>query len=282
MREFQSQYRNKDKNIIIYHNKNEIPYICVPHLHSQYEIYYNISGAKGFMLDGEFYRCGERDLIVIPRACAHKVLVRKNVEYERCIININDYIVEMIEILCASKSALSWLKCDDGKSPEMVNLSEKQHKVFMKYIKRYNEHEQNNEELEAFSDFMVIMAFLKRCYENPRRADYIDENELSEPDNVMRMIERNFKTISVAEIAERICINEDYANRVFRKETGTTIQSYLTQRKIAEAKKYIFLGKSVKEACYLSGFRDYANFLRTFKKYEGYSPGELDELTSPL
>ena len=34
--------------------------------------------------------------------------------------------------------------------------------------------------------------------------------------------------------------------------------------------------KSVKEACFLSGFKDYANFLRTFKKYEGYTPGEFD------
>ena len=53
-------------------------------------------------------------------------------------------------------------------------------------------------------------------------------------------------------------------------------------RKIAEAKKYLYLGISVKEACFLSGFSDYSNFIRTFKNVEGCSPGKFDSLSKPL
>ena len=76
-------YRQLKSNIIVRHNKNEIPYISVPHFHSQYEIYYNISGAKGFMLDGEIYKCFEHSLIVVPEISSHNVIVKKNASYER-------------------------------------------------------------------------------------------------------------------------------------------------------------------------------------------------------
>ena len=77
-----SQYRSTKESIVVLHNKNEIPYIAAPHLHSSYEIYYNIRGAEGFMVGGKAYRCTERNLIVIPKILPHKAIVPKNVEYE--------------------------------------------------------------------------------------------------------------------------------------------------------------------------------------------------------
>lgn len=277
-----SQYRSLNRDIIVFHNKNEIPFIASPHLHSQYEIYYNISGARGFMVNGEFYKCGERDLIVIPKVQAHKVIVKKNVEYERCIINVDDYIVELIEIICHSPKVLSWLKGNDENIPRMVNLSLKQHEEFVGLIREYNNLEESREELLLFSKFLDILSFLKKRFENPKKTEYLEDESISYTDQVMKLIEQNFKTASVADIAAQIFANEDYINRVFKSETGITVKKYLIMRRLAEAKKYLYLGKSVKEACMLSGFRDYANFLRTFKKYEGYSPKELEELTEPL
>ena len=51
MEEKISLYRDAPSPVIVYHNKNERPHVDVPHLHSQYEIYYNIDGAKGFFAD---------------------------------------------------------------------------------------------------------------------------------------------------------------------------------------------------------------------------------------
>ena len=282
MNEMQSQYRAVKKDIIVFHNKNEVQYISSPHLHSSYEIYYNISGAKGFMLNGEFYKCGERDLIVVPKGWAHKVLVKKNVEYERCIVNINDYAANMTEIISSSKNVLGWLKGEVAGIPKIVNLTKQQHKIYIDLVEKYNKTEKNEDKLMSLSVFFEIMSFLKGCFENPIRTEYLEDEELSYSDKVMRVIERDFKTATVADIAAKIFMNEDYANRIFKEETGTTIKQYLLMRKLAETKKYLFLGKSIKEACVLSGFHDYANFMRIFKKYEGYSPKELEDLTDPI
>jgi len=274
----QRSYRTLKKDIVVFHNKNELPYIPVPHLHSGIEVYYNISGAKGFMVNGNFLKCGNFDLIIVPKVQAHKVLVKKNMPYERCIINISEPVLDILEMLAPSSVDFSFL----NEGHKCVNLDEAQHNAFLELTGRYNKYEEEDG-LKALSVFSELLAFIKMCFEkNTKRQEYLDDSDLSYCDRIMKQIESSFKTASVSEITDRIFVSEDHANRLFREETGMTIKKYLTIRKIAEAKKHIFLGRSAKEACLLSGFGNYANFMRTFKNYEGYSPGELETLSKPL
>ncbi|WP_081743881.1 helix-turn-helix domain-containing protein [Eisenbergiella tayi] len=48
-------------------------------------------------------------------------------------------------------------------------------------------------------------------------------------------------------------------------------------KKTAAAKQLLAEGKTVTETCYLSGFNDYNNFIRTFKKITGTSPGQYQK-----
>ena len=126
------------------------------------------------------------------------------------------------------------------------------------------------------------MSFLKSVLENAKEEELLENENLSYTDLAIREIEKSFKDATVSGIASTLYINEDYITRLFKEETGLTLKNYITARKIAEAKKHLFLGESVKNACFLSGFKNYSNFIRTFKKYEGYPPGKLDNLTKPL
>ncbi len=271
-------YRQIKSNIIVRHNKNETPYISVPHFHSQYEIYYNISGAKGFMLDGEIYKCCEHSLIVVPEISAHKVIVKKNASYERCIINIDKSVFENIEAIYHKEGLFDGLKNSFG----MISLSESEHEKYTSLIEQYNHYEKNDDEIMMMGVFMNIIAFIKELFNKNERNTCLSDDEISTADKIIKLVEDDFKILTVSDIASKMYMNEDYANRLFKEETGITLKKYLTMRKIAEAKKYIYLKKSVKEACFLSGFNDYANFLRTFKKYEGYTPKEVDTLSNPI
>lgn len=273
-----SQYRSSVADIVVLHNKNEIPYIAAPHLHSSYEIYYNIRGALGFMVGGKAYKCTERNLIVIPKILPHKAIVPKNVEYERCIINLSEHIADLIDMITMSDGATAFLHG----GPLMVNLDADEHERFMSLIYAYNRAKERESELSAFSRFLSLFDFLGDAFSGAACGEYLPEDALSYVDSVLLLIERDFKRITVADIAERVHVGADHVGRVFKEACGIQIKQYLTMRRIAEAKKYLYLGKSVKEACALSGFGDYANFLRTFKKQEGYPPGELSELSDPV
>lgn len=283
MAEEKSGYRNISKNISVTlstchmtENDEETSPILVPHLHGYYEIYYNICGAKGFMANCDFYKCRERDLIIIPKLQAHKVVIKDTEEYQRCVINIDEYAINLIEILSENDECLSWLKDETLESPSRVRLSTSQHESFMELVGNYLNFEKEGDALGALSEFVKLLSFVRKCFETPKEMEYMDESSISYTDRIMKLIEKDFRTITVAEIATKLYSNRDHLNRIFKEDTGITLNRYLILRKLAEAQKHLYMGQSVKEACILAGFNDYANFLRTFKKYEGYTPGDFD------
>lgn len=270
-------FMGNNNDIVVEHTKKQNTQFFLPNLHSHYEIYFNIKGSKGFMLNGAFYKCKERDLIVIPRFHAHKALVNKGVEYERCLINIDVNAINMISSITGASDDIGWLINDNPDTPKMVNLSQEQSDCFVNLVDKYIELKENGNSLKSFSVFMEILVYLKEMFQNNKKTEYMDNEYLSYADGVLKFIELNFKDVTVSDIAREYNIDRDYLNRLFKQETDISIKSYIIIRKITEAKKHLYLGKSVKEACLLSGFKDYANFARVFKKYEGYPPSKAEE-----
>ena len=80
--------------------------------------------------------------------------------------------------------------------------------------------------------------------------------------------------LTVKDIADHVGMNPDYLSRMFRKKTGTTLQAHILDIRINEAKRYLVLGYSVKEAATLCGFGDPATFTRLFKKSGNPTPTE--------
>lgn len=270
-------YRGGAAGVIVYHNINERKHIDVPHLHSQYEIYYNIHGAKGFFVNKNFYSCTGHDLFVVPKAQVHKVIVMPDTQYERCIISIDSKITDSINSMPHLGRALDWLDCVGHTLPAKVNLNNKDHSVFMQLVEQYNS---AKDELKRFAVLIDILAFTGSFFKTARPVKNI------EPDSIVGkaliIIEEKFRDIKISEIAEKLYMNDKHLSKIFKDECGVTLSSYLILRKLAEAKKYLYMGVSVKEVCTLSGFNNYSNFIRTFKKFEGCSPGNIQELSEPI
>lgn len=269
MHEGKTYFSHISEYVSMKKDNTDIPYIY-PHIHNYYEIYYNISGAKGYMVNGEFYKCNSRDLILIPPLCAHKVVIDKDFDrYERCCVNIDSSLLSVLGNAAKSKETLSWLGCEKCKT----TLTDAQHEEFMRLLHKYK----NQEKQEwALGELAEILAFLKGCFQEVAKPEFMDENSISHTDRMMIIIEKNFKTLSVSQIAELAHCDSDYLNRLFKAKLGITVKHYLLLRKLTEAQKYLCQGKSVKETCYLAGFKDYSNFLRTFKKHLGCSPGTFE------
>lgn len=81
--------------------------------------------------------------------------------------------------------------------------------------------------------------------------------------------------LRLSALAKEFHISESYLSAQFKHHTGLTLRAYLLDRKINLAKSLLQEGVSVTEACYRSGFNDYANFIRSFKKITGISPGKF-------
>lgn len=272
-----SMYRDSSPAAIVYHNKNELPSINIPHLHSQYEIYYNINGANGFFFDKKYYSCLGNDLFVVPKVCVHKALINPNTFYERCIISIDSKIISAVNSIPHIKGSLDWLDYVGDSLTGKANLNEREHSLFIEKVHTYNN---TVDELKRFSVLLELLCLVSYKFKNTAPAP------TSEPDSLvgkaLLIIEENFRNIKVSEISKMLYVSSSHFSKTFTEQCGVTPMNYLLLRKIAEAKKYLYLGISVKEACFLSGFSDYSNFIRTFKNVEGCSPGKFDSLSKPL
>ncbi len=80
--------------------------------------------------------------------------------------------------------------------------------------------------------------------------------------------------LHVEEIADRLNLDRRYLSRLFKEKTGITVQEYLIEVRMSEAKKHLERGASVAQAAQLSGYEDVCNFSKMFTGRYGVSPGK--------
>ena len=85
---------------------------------------------------------------------------------------------------------------------------------------------------------------------------------------------KNFRSNpSLEEAAARAGFSTSYFSELFRKQTGSNYKRFLDNVKFDYAKKLLlFTDMTALEVCVESGFNDYANFSRRFKRRFGASP----------
>ncbi|NOU91316.1 AraC family transcriptional regulator [Paenibacillus sp. LMG 31460] len=95
-------------------------------------------------------------------------------------------------------------------------------------------------------------------------------------DNAITFIQDKFREeLSLEDVAEHVHLNPYYFSKVFKQQTGETFIDYVTRLRIERAKEFIKDGQfSLKEVCYMVGYKDPNYFSRVFKKVTGVAPTE--------
>lgn len=102
----------------------------------------------------------------------------------------------------------------------------------------------------------------------------VNANEGGRMGYVIRYIRENLtERISVDELSKKANMSKPSFFRLFKHEIGISPVEYIIRERINRAKQYLSASKSVKEACFASGFNDLNYFIRIFKKHEGITPG---------
>ena len=106
------------------------------------------------------------------------------------------------------------------------------------------------------------------------------EQSLSYISSAITYIYTHFnQKLSLQGVAHNVGLSEAYFSDLFKKETGVNFKEYLDEIRFSYAKKLLrYTTFEIKEIHTRSGFSDYANFSRRFKKKYGMTPTEVRKL----
>lgn len=247
-------------------DKPSKPY-CMPikHYHNCYEIYIILSGSRIMAIDDESF-CGESgDVFLISPGKIHHT---SGMKYERAVIYfsekfINDYFSENFKSVLLDCFKTNGIKmqyfikniedvCDEFaqliKSNKKAEIAVKLAGLLLMLINNMNKPVENREEKNV--GYMV--------------ADIVD------------FIGENYSWLeNIGEIAEKFFISREYLCKIFKKQTGVTVISYLNTLKLEKAQQLLTSSnKRISEIVALCGYSSSTYFGKLFAEKYGMSPRE--------
>lgn len=79
-------------------------------------------------------------------------------------------------------------------------------------------------------------------------------------------------SLNIEDAARLVHLDRSYLMHVFKAETGSSIMSYVTEKRLFLAQNMLLQGIPACDVCYRSGFTNYTSFYRAYRNRYGCSP----------
>ncbi len=242
------------------------------HYHEFYKMVILLSGSGSYTVEGRHYQLAPGDIVLVGSRCVHKPQFEAGISYERVILYISpkflrgnsteDYHLE--SIFSGAKGHV--LRPTDEFRRQMHSLTA-----------------QLEAEMGSSEPGHVVLSrcvLLRTLVLIGRELERID-SQLPGPVvpkdgkvlDILRYLDANLtEDLSIDDLASRFFISKYHMMRRFREETGTSIHTYLSDKRLLLARDLIQAGVSATDACFQSGFRSYSAFSRAYGKLFGVTP----------
>jgi YesN/AraC family two-component response regulator len=270
-------YHPLSKDLICEH-KNGGHFTSPYHHHDGFEIYLFLKGEANYYIEQNCYQMKRGCLFNIRPSELHRVECFNHNIYERVSISIRSPLFNTF-----STKQTDLAKCFMDRPFGENNLTYlKEHQIneflfLVHKVENLLDSKEYGHDILAKSYLSQILVFVNNIFLEKTQAKHTN---IMPPivSKTMQFIDEHLtEPITMADIADHIHHNPTYISRCFKKVTGIPLQQYIIYKRIILAKKYLTEGYSLNETCRLSGFNDYSNFARTFKKQIGCSPKKYQE-----
>jgi AraC-like DNA-binding protein len=271
-----NRYFNNVENTIQYnHIINPTPEDIDFHLHDRFEIYFFVSGDVNYFIEKSVYPLKHGDLLIINNNEIHRPTFQSDKMYERIMLHFDPSIISTF-----ASPHYNLLHCFTGRqngeqnkikldSTQLDYLQRKLHKIeSIVYTPS------QGSDLLLLTNFLELLVYINNVFtSNTFTTEHPNVPEKLIP--ILDYIEEHLDSdLSLDFFQNNFYINKHYLSRLFKTSTGSNIHEYIVYKRLSKARQLLLNGYSVTEVCQMSGFNDYTNFIRTFKKVIGTSPGQ--------
>lgn len=242
------------------------------HYHEFYKILVLLSGTGSYFVEGKRYAVKEGDVVLVGKQCVHRPEFEEGIPYERAILYIAP---EFLERQSTDDGDLT--ECFSGRKGHVFRPREEQKRILFEQIQLL----EMTLEDERFGRTILSNSILLRILVEVGRGFQEEKESIPRPLlptsgrmlEITRYLDSHLtEDVAVDELSEKFYISRFHLMRRFKEETGTTIHSYISERRLLLARDLIRKGTSTTEACYRVGFQSYATFARAYGKFFGTTP----------
>lgn len=281
-----------NENIHI-HMSNEFPsYAGILHSCDFVKISYIISGKVRFEFGDQVFEAKKGDLVMVNRGIAYKFTELEDTDEALLFYELifNDGILSRdpkpsypYRLL---EGSFAFYSLRDKESHPFIffNFSKTSHSMYGEFFnKMYMEYRRAK---SGYSD--VMMAYLTLIIINAVRLNETlgNSNEKIYRKQAVEFVQDYINkcycdsNITVSGLADRVYLNADYLGRIFKKDTGNTINEAIQKKRIENVCRLLSTtDRSINEIASESGFTDMHFFYKVFKSRMGVLPSEYRKST---
>lgn len=241
--------------------------------HGKHELFLLLDGDLTALVNSKRYHIQNGALVLLAAGDLH--LITNNFPeriYRRITMHFDPKVIQMF-----NTQNTNLLACFNGKADGEHNI------LFLdeEQVLQYTEYASNIAPFwnsKMYGDDITAITSLTRLLLMVNRIYTLQKNPVSLPCSapvaeLIQYIDNHIgENIKLHELARSFSYSESYISSLFSSQMGVTLKHYINTKKIAYAKELLADNHSVTAVCEKSGFNDYCNFKRTFKKITGSTP----------
>lgn len=244
------------------------------HYHDFHKILILLSGDVTYCIEGRTYDLRPNDIVLVNSGEVHKPVIRSDAPYERIIIYVSpDYLNEYHDKENDLSLCLRQAMAEQSHVLRLHSSMNGKLGSTIRELDRSLEDEDFANELYHRILFLEFMIQLNRAALH-NHIEFIGDSTSNE--KILAVLdylnEHLTEDISIDELSSHFFLSRYYLMHTFKEQTGYTIGSYLSTKRLFLAKDLIAKGTPITDVCYACGFRNYSTFSRAYKKSFGESP----------
>ena len=239
------------------------------HYHDFYKLLVFIRGDVTYHIEGKSFDLKPYDVVLVNAGEIHKPVINRRSTYERVILYISPAFIDSCLdggdslnqcFVQAQKSGSNVLRIELFGQSRLYQVLQELEKSFGEGAFAAALYQK-----ALFLEFLIL---LNRFSMDAYTGTYI-QNSRCNP-KILPMLdyigEHLAEDISIDLLASRFYMSRYYLMHLFKQETGYSVASYISTKRLLRARALIQNGMSVTDACYRCGFKNYSSFSRAYKK----------------
>lgn len=249
------------------------------HMHNSHEIYLLLDGHIQYFVENVCYEMKAGSLILFSNREIHKAINAASTPFTRMVIHVSPAFIRPY-----STPDTNLLSCFNRKPAmgNLVTLSEGDFPLLLSMARSLDQAIKNRgtygSDLTAVTTLIQILIRINQAWQKSGTSPAAPRPHKAQA--IMDYIDKNLTdSLTLNAISQALSLDKYYLSHLFKSETESSIFQYIVVKRIALAKELLSQGHTVAEACHLSGFNDYSNFIRTFRQTTGHTPGQFKQLS---